>query len=144
MCALTTGGRVHPIIGAGRCAMESVAAWKRIGGWVSRGFLALLILFMTQYWLDILVFDPGEYERLIGSEAACGVAGAYCSWTAFVLYNAPLMALAVAASGALVWRTMPRREQVLAALAIVTCIYVVGRASKSGLAAICAETGLFL
>ena len=66
MCALTTGGRVHPIIVAGRCAMGSVAIWKRVGGWVSRGFLALLILFEIEYWLDILVFDVKEYERLIG------------------------------------------------------------------------------
>jgi hypothetical protein len=101
MCALTTGGRVHPIIVAGRCAMGSVAIWKRVGGWVSRGFLALLILFEIEYWLDILVFDVKEYERLIGSESACGVASAYCSWTDFILYNAPLIALAAAAFVAL-------------------------------------------
>jgi hypothetical protein len=81
--------------------MGSVAIWKRVGGWVSRGFLALLILFEIEYWLDILVFDVKEYERLIGSESACGVASAYCSWTDFILYNAPLIALAAAAFVAL-------------------------------------------
>jgi hypothetical protein len=74
-----------------RSAIESVATWKHVGGWVSRGFLALLILFEIEHWLDILVFDAKEYERLIGSESACGVASAYCSWTDFILYNAPLV-----------------------------------------------------
>ena len=109
--------------------------WKRVGGWISRGFLVLFILGVIQSWLDVFVFQPEEYERLIGSESACGVASAYCSWKAYVLDNLPFVILAVLAFVALVGRTLPRREQVLAGLGITICAYLAWRVCRFALVA---------
>lgn len=106
-------------------------AWKRVGGWVSRGFLLLSILAVIESWLDVLVFQTAEYERLIGSEAACGKFQAYCSWKEYVLDGLPFVAFAVAALVALVWRTLPRREQVLAGLCGAIIVYLAWRAFRT-------------
>jgi hypothetical protein len=103
-------------------------SWRRIGGWIVRLILALAIAFEVQIWLDILVFQPEEYERLIGSESACGVVDSYCSWRAFILDNAPIAALAVLSILALLWRRLPRRELVLFVLAVAVCSYLGSRA----------------
>ncbi len=74
--------------------------------------------------LSILVFQREEYERLVGSESACGVVEAYCSWPEFVLDGAPFDALAVLSVIALLWRGLPRREVVLWAIIVAICVYL--------------------
>jgi hypothetical protein len=96
-------------------------SWYRLVGWAVRSFLFLFIAANAYGWLDILVLQRGEYDRLIGSEAACGIVEAYCSWPAFIWRGAPLDALAVASAVALPWRGLPRRETVLRAIALAIC-----------------------
>jgi len=80
-----------------------------------------------RFRLDILVFQPEEYRRLIGSEAGCGVAEAYCSWPSFLLDEAPFAALSILSLMALPWRGLPPRELVLGALAVAICSDVAWR-----------------
>jgi hypothetical protein len=98
--------------------------WKRLVAWVVRSFLILFIAINAYGWLDILVLQREEYERLVGSEAACGITEAYCSWPAFIWRSAPFDALAVLSAVALLWRGLPRRELVLCAIALATCTYL--------------------
>ena len=99
--------------------------WKRLVAWLVRSFLVLFIAINAYGWLDILVLQREEYERLVGSESACGIAEAYCSWAAFIWRGAPFDALAVLSAVALLWRGLPRRETVLRAIVLVICIYLV-------------------
>jgi hypothetical protein len=97
--------------------------WRRIGGWIVRLILVLAIALEVEIWLDILLFQPDEYERLIGSESACGIAKSYCSWRAFILDNVPFAALSVLSAIALLWRRLPRRELVLCLLVVLVFTY---------------------
>ena len=142
MCALTMGGKAHPIIGIGRCIVASVSLWKRVAGWVSRALLVLIVLFEIELWLDALLFNAAEYERLIGSEAACGKFASYCSWNAFFLANLPMSILAVAAIVALLWRALPRREAVLVGLSLAFFTYLFLRFSTAQ-TMLCVEAGPF-
>lgn len=96
----------------------------RLVGWIVQPFLVLFIAANAYGWLDILVLQREQYERLIGSEAACGIAEAYCSWPAFIWRGAPLDALAVLSAAALLWRGLPRRAIVLCAIAVAICAYL--------------------
>jgi hypothetical protein len=110
--------------------MTEIAAksWRLVGGWIVRLLLILFIAFEVEIWLDILLFQPEEYERLIGSESACGVAKSYCSWRAFILDNVPLATLSVLSAIALLWRGLPKRELMLGALVVAFCGYLAWRA----------------
>jgi hypothetical protein len=90
---------------------------NRIAGWVVRLILILFAALEVEIWLDIFVFQPDEYERLIGSESACGMFESYCSWPAFFLDNVPFIALSILSIIGLLWRSLPRRELVLGMLA---------------------------
>jgi hypothetical protein len=103
-------------------------SWGRIAGWVTRLILILFVAITVEIWLDVFFFEPQEYERLIGSEAACGVAKAYCSWSAFLVDNVPFIALSILAIIGLLWPSRPRRELVLGVLAIAICGYLAWRA----------------
>jgi hypothetical protein len=98
--------------------------WSRLAGWAVRSILVLFIAFDAYLWLDLLIFQPEEYDRLIGSESGCGVVEAYCSWPAFLLNEAPFAALSILSIMALLWRGLPRREFVLGALAVVICAHL--------------------
>jgi hypothetical protein len=95
-----------------------------VGAWAVRLTLILFIAIEVEIWLDILVFQPEEYARLIGSESACGIVKSYCSWQAFILDNVPFMALSVLSAAALVWRHLPRRELVLGVLVVLVIAYL--------------------
>lgn len=102
--------------------------WGRVVGWIARLILMLFIAVEAENWLDILVFQPEEYERLVGSEAGCGVAKSYCSWPAFLLDDSPFVALSMLSIIALLWRGAPRREWTLRALAAVICGFLAWKA----------------
>ena len=68
--------------------------WRWFAGWIVRSILIVFIALDAHRWLRILVIQREEYERLVGSESACGIVAGYCSWPAFVLHGAPLDALA--------------------------------------------------
>jgi hypothetical protein len=102
--------------------------WSRVAGWMARFILMLLIAVEAENWLDILMFQSEEYERLIGSEAGCGVAKSYCSWPAFLLDDSPFVALSVPSMIALLWRGLPRRESALRALAALICGFLAWKA----------------
>jgi len=123
-------GKAVQIIAGNRPDMKNkigAIGWGRAAGWVARLILVLFIALEVHIWLDILVFQPQEYQRLIGSESACGVAKSYCSWPAFLLDNIPFAALSILSVIALLWRGMPRREWFLRALAAVICGFLVWR-----------------
>ena len=103
---------------------SSARSLRWVGGWAVRLTLILFIAIEVEIWLDILVFQPKEYERLIGSESACGVVKSYCSWQAFILDNVPFMALSILSAAALLWRRLPRRELVLDMLAVLVFAYL--------------------
>jgi hypothetical protein len=86
--------------------------------------LVLVIAADIRLWLDIFVFQPEEYERLIGGESGCGKFKAFCSWQAFVLDQVPFAVLAILSAAALLWRRLPRRELILSTLVIVTIAYL--------------------
>lgn len=98
--------------------------WRRIGRWIVRVILVLFIALEIRIWLDILVIQPEEYERLIGGEAGCGKFKSFCSWPAFVLDQAPFTILSILSATALLWRRLPRRELILGALVIVIFAYI--------------------
>src|SRR5687767_2264980 len=93
--------------------------WLRIGGWIARLILVLVIALEIHTWLDVLVFQPEEYERLIGGESGCGKFKSYCSWPAFVLDQIPFTILSIVSAIALLWRRLPRRELVLGVLVVL-------------------------
>lgn len=99
-------------------------SWNRLAGWAVRSFLILFVAVNAYGWLDILVLQHDEYERLIGSESACGISEAYCSWSAFIWHGAPFDAFAIVSTVALLWGGMPRREFVLRAIALAICVYL--------------------
>lgn len=104
---------------------------QRVAGWVARLILILFIILTAETWLDVVVFQPEEYERLIGSEAACGKFASYCSWQAFILDSVPDGVLAVLAIVALAWRKVPRRELMLWVLTAAIFAYLAWRAYKT-------------
>jgi hypothetical protein len=106
-------------------------SWRRVGCWIVWLVLVLAIAFEVEIWLDVLVFQPEEYGRLIGSESACGIAKSYCSWRAFILDNAPLAALSILSAFALLWRRLPRRELVLLVLVMTVLAYFAWRAYRT-------------
>jgi hypothetical protein len=114
-------------------AKISAMSWRRAGGWNVRLVLVLAIAVEMEIWLDVLVFEPAEYERLSGSESACGVAKAYCFWQAFILDNAPLAALSILSAIALLWRRSPKRELVLVLLVMMVLVYFAWRAHRAQL-----------
>jgi len=93
-----------------------------------RLILVLLIALEMHIWPDIFVFQPEEYERLIGSEAGCGKFESPCSWPAFMLDQVPALALAILSAAAMLWRGLPKRELVLGALVVTFCGYYAWRA----------------
>lgn len=101
--------------------------WSRLAGWAVCSILVLFVAFDAYVWLDVLVFQPEEYDRLIGSESGCGVAEAYCSWPAFLLDEAPFAAFSILSIIALLWRGLPRREFALGAIAVAICAYLAWR-----------------
>jgi len=100
---------------------------QRVAGWIARLILVVFIALAAELWLDVFVFDPEEYERLIGSEAACGMFAAYCSWRSFLLDMSPDAVLAILAALALLWRKLPWREAVLGILASAILAYMAWR-----------------
>lgn len=96
----------------------------RIEGRIARLILILFVLLTIYTWLDVLVLQPEEYERLIGGEAGCGKFKSYCSWRAFVLDSVPDFVLSIAAVIAMLWRSLPRRELALGPLAVAICGYL--------------------
>lgn len=98
--------------------------WPRIGAWIVRLILVLAIALETYIWLDAFVFQPEEYERLIGGESGCGKFKSFCSWPAFVLDQVPFTILSILAAIALLWRRLPRRELILGALAVLVIGYL--------------------
>jgi len=102
-------------------------SWGRVGGWITRLILILFVSLEVHTWLDILVLQPEEYERLIGSEAACGMFKSYCSWPAFLLDNVPFTAFSILAIIGLLSRGLPRRELILGVLAVAICGYLAWR-----------------
>ena len=101
-CASTAVGKGRPIIDAGdrRTAMIKISTrlWSRIGGWIARLILVLAIALEIHTWLDVFVFQPEEYERLIGGESGCGKFKSFCSWPAFVLDQVPFTILSILAA----------------------------------------------
>lgn len=106
----------------------SASIVQRIGKWSARLILVLFVVFTIENWLDVLVFRPEEYARLIGGEAGCGKVKAYCSWHAFVLDSAPDFALSILAVIGMLWWSLPRRELILGLLAVAICSYMGWRA----------------
>jgi hypothetical protein len=102
----------------------TISIVQRIAGWIVRVVLVLFIAMTVHIWLDVLVFDPREYERLIGSESACGKARNYCSWRAFVWDSVPDFIFSVMAIISMLWRSLPRRELMLGLLAGAICCYM--------------------
>jgi hypothetical protein len=102
---------------------SSLVTSARIGGWLARLILMLFIALAIYLWLDVLVFQPEEYERLIGGEAGCGKFRSYCSWSAYVLDQVPLTILAILSMTALLLRRLPRRELILAVLVVLNLAY---------------------
>lgn len=98
--------------------------WRRIGGWIARLILVLFIALDLYIWLDVFVFQPEEYERLIGGEAGCGKVKSYCSWPAFVLDQIPFTILSLLSAIALLWRGLPRRELILGVLVVLVFAYL--------------------
>ena len=98
--------------------------WPRIGGWIVRVILVLVIALDIRVWLDVFVFEPEEYERLIGGESGCGKFKSFCSWPAFVLDQVPFTVLSILSATALLWHRLPRRELILGALVIVIFAYL--------------------
>ena len=122
------GGKGPPITVAGdnwgTMIKIGVRSLRWVGAWAVRLTLILFIAIELEIWLDILVLQPEEYERLIGSESACGIVKSYCSWQAFSLDNVPFMALSILSAIALLWRRLPRRELVLAVLVVLVIAYL--------------------
>ena len=111
-----------------------VLSWERVSGWLTRLILILFLILEASIWLDVLI-QPAEYERLIGSEAACGKFESYCSWPAYALGNVPFMALSGLAIIGLLWRGLPRRELMLGALASAICLFLAWKAYSTQLEA---------
>src|SRR5690349_4148031 len=129
-CTSTMAGKARRIIAGDRPTMGSKVSrlsWGRAAGWVTRLILFLFLALEASIWLDVYM-QPEEYERLIGSESACGMFESYCSWQAYVLDNVPFMALSGLAIIGLLWRGLPRRELALGVLALVICLYLAWRA----------------
>lgn len=102
--------------------------------WVVRLFLALFIVIAVTTWTDLL-FAPVVSEQLIGSEHACAIHYAYCSWRSYVLAElVPASLLAGAAVVALVWRRLRHRETILNVLALLAFAYLAWSAIQVQLA----------
>jgi threonine/homoserine/homoserine lactone efflux protein len=102
--------------------------WRRylsIGlRWVVRLFLALFIAIAITTWTD-LFFDPVVSEHLIGSEHACAIHYANCSWRSYIFAELlPLSLLAGVAIVTLAWRRLRRRETILNILALLAFAYL--------------------
>jgi hypothetical protein len=95
-------------------------ALPRIGGWIARLILVLAIALEIHTWLDVFVFQPEEYERLIGGESGCVKFKSFCSWPAFVLDQVPFTILSILAAIALLWRRLP----ILGALTVLVIAYL--------------------
>jgi hypothetical protein len=109
-------------------AQGFTSALARIGGWIARLILVLFVFLTIHSWLDVLIFQAEEYERLIGGEAGCGKFKSYCSWHAFVLDSVPDFALSILAVVGLLRRSLPRRALILGLLAVTICFYLGWRA----------------
>lgn len=110
--------------------------WSRLVGWIARLVLILFIAMEVEEWLDILVFQPEEYERLVGSETGCGIFRSLCSWHAFLLDEAPFAALSIVAAIALLPLRLPKREWAIRALALVICGFLAWKAYSTHIEAI--------
>jgi hypothetical protein len=104
------------------------SAVHSIGRLIARLILSVFVFLTVYTWLDVLVFQPEEYERLIGGEAGCGKFKSYCSWRAFMLDSVPDFILSILAVIAMTWRSLPRRELMLSLLAMAICGYLGWRA----------------
>lgn len=92
--------------------------------WLVRLVLMLFIAIAVSNWADL--FSSAEvYEQLIGSEHACAINYAYCSWRSYVLVHTILSLMSIAAIIALAWRRLPRREAILNILATLVLAYLV-------------------
>ena len=101
-----------------------LVTWRRIGARIAGLILVLFIALDLHIWLDVFVFRPEEYERLIGGEAGCGKVKSYCSWPAFVLDQIPFTILSILSASALLWRRLPRRELILGVLVFLVIAYL--------------------
>jgi len=117
-----------------RGIVATIGLW--IERWTARLVLALFVLLTAYTWLDVLVLQPEEYERLIGGEAGCGKFRSYCSWRAFVLDSVPDFILSVLAVIGMAWRGVPRRELILNLMAVTICGYLGWRAYSTHVEAI--------
>ena len=122
----------RPITGAGdrgtaMTGTSSMEGLRRIAGCIARLILVLLIALEVHTWLDVFVFQPEEYERLIGGESGCGKFQAFCSWSAFVLDQIPFTILSAVSVVALLWRRLPRRDLILGLLAVAVLAYLAWR-----------------
>ena len=102
--------------------------------WLVRLFLALFIAIAITTWTDLL-FNPVVSEHLIGSEHACAIHYALCSWRSYILAELlPTSLLAGAALVTLVWRRLRRRETILNILALLAFLYLAWSAIQVQLA----------
>ena len=102
---------------------DRARSWQRGLGLPVRLFLILFIVFAASSWTDLL-FKKDEFDRLIGSEHACAMSMAYCSWGHYFLSQTIPSSLAIAAIVALAWRRFPRREAILNTLAIAALVFL--------------------
>lgn len=101
--------------------------------WLVRLFLMLFIAIAVSTWIDL--FSSAEvYEQLIGSEHACAINYAYCSWRSYVLVHTILLLMSIAAIVVLAWRRLPRREVILNILATLALTYLAWSAIQVRLA----------
>ena len=125
------------IIGVGE-GIPVPGAWSRYLSlgfrWAVRLFLAFFIAIAVTTWTDLL-FNPVLSEHLIGSEHACAINSALCSWRNYILLElVPTSLLAVAAIVALAWRGLRRRETILNTLALLAFVYLAWSAIQVQLA----------
>lgn len=97
--------------------------WRRCLRWVVRLFLVLFVIFIASFWTDLLSHRE-EYDRLFGSEHACAISKAYCSWGSYMLAQVPPSLIALAAVVVLSWWRLRHREAILNSLAIAACLFL--------------------
>ncbi len=118
-------GTDRPITGQGdgHAVARVSSALRQVPRLVLDGAAQLLLLgfalIIVYLWLDSFILSPAVYDRMVGSEAACGISWAYCSWRDYVWSLLTDTALAVAGIVAFAWRRLKSRVWALRFLALV-------------------------
>lgn len=118
-------GTDRPITGQGdgHAVAHMSSGLRKVPRLVLDGAAQLLLLgfalIIAYLWLDSFILNKAVYDRMVGSEAACGISWAYCSWRDYVWSLLTDTGLALAGIVAFAWRRLKGSAWALRSVALI-------------------------